>query len=315
MEVGMKEAMERKEQYRILCETEGDHIPLFLQYWWMDTVCQGKHWDVALAYASDGSIAAAMPYLIGSKLGLRYVVQPQLTQYNGPWYRPGADIEGATRQLATHISALRLALFCQNFAPSDNTPDGWAAYEASPRVTYRIDDISDPQQVFAQFDKRRRQRQIRQAETILRRCDLSATEFAAFHTQYWQSRGQKDLLAPDFMQRTINAALRRNQGLLIGLKDHHGTLHAARFVAYDSQCAYALLSALNPEGHANGASALLFWHIIQQLSSTTRCFDFEGSMVPSIAYSYRLYGARPTTYYRHFRCPIPFLRTYLREKT
>ena len=83
--------MNNKETYKHLCETEGCAIPLFLQYWWMDTVCSGKQWDVALARDTQGHITAAMPYLIGSKMGLRYVLQPQLTQYNGPWYRPDAD--------------------------------------------------------------------------------------------------------------------------------------------------------------------------------------------------------------------------------
>ena len=53
----------------------------------METVCCGKQWDVALAHNDDGAVIGAMPYLIGSKLGLRYIVQPQLTQYNGPWYK------------------------------------------------------------------------------------------------------------------------------------------------------------------------------------------------------------------------------------
>ena len=84
--------------------------------------------------------------------------------------------------------------------------------------------------------------------------------------------------------------------LLLGVADAEGKLHAGRFVAYDNRCAYALLSALNPEGHHNGASALLFWRMIERLSSQTQAFDFEGSMDPSIAFSYSLYGARPVGY-------------------
>ena len=41
--------MGNKEIYRELCETEGSAIPLFLQYWWMETVCEGKQWDVLLS--------------------------------------------------------------------------------------------------------------------------------------------------------------------------------------------------------------------------------------------------------------------------
>ena len=85
-------------------------------------------------------------------------------------------------------------------------------------------------------------------------------------------------------------------------------------MAYDNQCAYSLLSALNPDGHENGASALLFWLIIQQLSGHTRAFDFEGSTDPGIAYSYRLYGAHPVTYCRLTRYATPLLRPLLKRK-
>ena len=278
----------------------------------MEAVCQGKRWDVALAHDDEGNIIAALPYLIGSKMGLRYVLQPQLTQYNGPWYCSN-DLQGyADIQLRAHLQSLRLTLFQQNFSPSVSELKGWDEYAQSPRVTYRLEDISDLQQVFANFDKRRRQRHILQAEKVLiPDYDLPPSVFAQFHADYWKSRGQKDLLSSDFIIRVITAALQRSQGILLGLRDSEGTLQAARFVAYDSHCAYALLSALAPQHH-NGASPLLFWLILQQLSGRCPSFDFEGSMDPAIAYSYSLYGAQPTTYYQLTRCPNPLLRKLLK---
>ncbi len=291
--------MNNKETYKHLCETEGCAIPLFLQYWWMDTVCQGKQWDVLLAHDPQGNITAALPYLIGRKMGLKYIIQPQLTQYNGPWYSPSADRRDASRQLAAALREMGLTLFQQNFAPTVTDLDGWEGFSAQARRTYRIEDISDTQAVFNAFDKSRRQRQIRRCEkTLTPDENLTPEQFASFHTQYWQSRGQKDLLGQEFMIKVIATALERGQGILLGVRDGNGELHAARFVAFDNRCAYALLSALHPTHHANGASALLFWLIIQKLSTRTRSFDFEGSMDPGIAFSYSLYGAKPTTYYQ-----------------
>ena len=62
--------MTNKERYRQLCETVGSQIPLFQQYWWMETVCAGKEWDVLLS-ERDRVIEGALPYLIGRKFGLR----------------------------------------------------------------------------------------------------------------------------------------------------------------------------------------------------------------------------------------------------
>ena len=280
----------------------------------METVCHGKQWDVALAHNDGGDIIGAMPYLLGKKAGLRYVVQPQLTQYNGPWYRSDDTKERqyADIQFRAHLQCLRLTLFQQNFAPGLTALEGWKGYTLAPRVTYRLEDISDPQRLFEQFDKSRRQRQIRRAEkSLFTDLDITPEQFARFHADYWQSRGEKDLLSQDFMVRIIDASIQRGQGILLALRDGEGTLQAARFVAFDENCGYALLSALHPQ-HPNGASALLFWLILQQLSGQCRSFDFEGSMDSNIAFSYSLYGAQPTTYYQLTRCSIPLLRKLLK---
>ena len=100
----------------------------------METVCHDKQWDVALAHDDNGNITAALPYLRGKKLGIRYIVQPQLTQYNGPWYRQGADHNYADIQLRAHIRHLRLALFLQNFAPGLTELDGWKEYTRTPAL-------------------------------------------------------------------------------------------------------------------------------------------------------------------------------------
>ena len=281
----------------------------------METVCHGKQWDVVLIHDNRNRIAAAMPYHIGSRMGLRYILQPQLTQYNGPWYRSDIDPADFEKQLADHFChTVRPLFFQQNFGPGTPVGKPWNHKNAVERITYRIEDISDPQQVFDNFDKQRRQRPIRRAEKTLSPSSLTPQQFAQFHAEYWASRGQRDLLSHDFMVRVIQTALDRNQGILLGVADQNGKLHAARFVAYDSQCAYSFLSALNPNGHENGASALLFWLIIQQLSGHTRAFDFEGSMDPGIAFSYSLYGAQPITYHRITYYRYPILRPLLKRK-
>lgn len=293
--------MTAKEQYKVLCETEGSKIPLFLHYWWMETVCVGKCWDVLLVKDKQGRVVAALPYLIGSKMGLRYILQPQLTQYSGPWYATCSLEEEmeAGRQLVAGLKGLGLVYYQQNYSPlvTNWLPYYWAGYRQTTRYTYRIDDISDPQRVFEVFDVSRRQRQIRRTEGVLRPVDVTPERFVEFHAAYWAGRGKKDLLSKSFMLSVIRASLERGQGLLMGLEDVDGRLQGARFVVYDDKCAYSLLSAMG-EGHPNGTSARLFFEIIKRLSGTTQAFDFEGSMDRGVEQSYRLYGARQMPYFR-----------------
>src|ERR1035437_7711244 len=72
-----------KERYILLCEEHND-IPLFMQAWWMDAVCNDKNWDV-LIYEKNNIIIAVWVYTFFKKLGLIFVIQPQFTQTNGIW--------------------------------------------------------------------------------------------------------------------------------------------------------------------------------------------------------------------------------------
>ena len=314
--------MTNKEKYSNLCQTEGSRIPLFLQYWWMEAVCEGKQWDVALAYRHD-DIIAAMPYLIGSRLGMRYILQPQLTQFSGPWYRyPAGNLseqqrlafeQEAAHQLWQHIASLRLASYQQCFSPQVTNwlPFYWAGCTQTTRYTYLLPDISNPEQLLQGFDRDERQKKILKLLPITRLVDdITPQQFALFHNDYWSSRGQRDLLSPDFIVRVCNAACSRGQGLILGLADQQGTLLAARFVVFDDRCAHSLLSALNPGSRVNGATETLIYRTIQILSDHTQSYDFEGSMNSGIEHFYRSFGTLQTPYFqvsRTFNFLFPLL--------
>ena len=70
--------------YKQLCE-EHPEIPLFSQYWWMEAVCVGGQWDVLFVRDANEKIIASMPFFLKRKWGLRYILQPVLTQTNGVW--------------------------------------------------------------------------------------------------------------------------------------------------------------------------------------------------------------------------------------
>ncbi|MBR4229266.1 MAG: GNAT family N-acetyltransferase [Bacteroidales bacterium] len=295
--------MSPKDHYRELCEASGPDIPVFQQAWWMDVACAGKEWDVALA--TDGNRPlAALPYLIRRRFGMRYIIQPQLTQFSGPVFffpsdiseRRRADFEhSACETLIAQLKKLGTDYFCQRFSPTitDWLPFYWAGFSQTTRYTYRIDDISDPARVFESFDRtKERQRRIRRiADQYTVDTAVPCDVFVKFHSDYWNSRGQKDITPPDLMKRVIDTATARNQGITLGLRDNQGNLQAAWFAVYDSHCAYALLSAKAPDMQSADISALLIWRLIETLSTRTAAFDFEGSMEPTLEYFYRSFGA------------------------
>ena len=284
----------------------------------METVCEGKHWDVLLV-ENNGRIDGALPYLTGKRFGLRFILQPQLTQFCGPWFNHPKDEDSSAferrvgDELARQLENLHIALFLQHFAPTitDCQPFLQKGYQLNPRITYRFDPIPNPEVLptLAAKDRRRGIDAVREAYQIDK--TVGVDEFVDFHIGYWERRSGKDLLSRNFLSRIITTALGRQQALLYGLRDPDGHLMAARFVVFDSHCAHSLLSALHPEALRNSMTVLT-WEIISDLYSRTKIYDFEGSMDPGIAHFYRSFGSTKTTYYEITRCRPRLLKYLLR---
>lgn len=332
--------MTRKERYKELCAKHA--IPLMQQHWWMEAVCAGKEWDVALVFGQPGgkkfsleeqegdTLVGAMPYLLRHRMGFRYVLQPQLTQYNGPWYNYALLKAGHTEsqrldfekkvadKLMLHMQRLRLHYFQQQFAPSVTNwlPYHWWGCHQTTRYTYRIEDLSNLERVFAAFDPHQRQRHIRKLEgaydTYL---GMTPEAFADMHARYMAHRGRKDLVSKEFIVRLCTAALEHGSGVILALRPKgEECVAAAWFVVWDDESASALLMASEPGRFVSGLNELLVWKVLQYVAPLTRVFDFEGSMDMNIERYYRLYGAHQTPYHRITRCNSRLFQFILERK-
>ena len=274
----------------------------------METVCRGKMWDVAIAY-KDETLLGVMPFHYWRKFGMAYLLQPQLTQYSGPHYFYPEGLSEShrlefekevARELIRQMETIRPAFCLQCFSPSVTNwlPFYWRGYSQTTRYTYRIDDISDLDAVFANFDRDKRQRKIKKFLSLTNaRFDMSPEAFATFHAAYWNSKGQKDLLPYDLIVNVCSEAVARHQGFIASLHDNDGKLLMARFVAYDSVSAYSLMSAYDPMLHRSGHSETLHWYAIRYLTGVTKSYDFEGSMDEGIEYFYRSFGAKQVPFF------------------
>ncbi len=299
-----------KEQYRKLCETEGLYIPLFQQYWWMETVCQGKQWDVILAQEGD-TIKGALPFLHGKKLGMKYILQPQLTPWTGPWLRPGMSFADRQATLGTLAAALRdrnalLAMVCFPPEETDWQPFKWHGFRQTTRYTYRFPSLSDPDSLYRAASRLRRRYDASVEELCTVDQNLTLDEFVPFHIGYYRRRNERDLIGEVLLHRVVSSACEHGHGLLWGLRGRtDNQLHAAWFVAYDEQCAWSLLLAIGAEA-PKGAMSYLMWQMLRELSSRTKSFDFEGGMDKKLAFFYSTFGTIQTPYHCIYRSSLPF---------
>ena len=277
----------------------------------METVCCGKRWKVLLDHDGD-RVKGAWPYLIGSGLGLRYVLLPQLTMFGGPWLADAADGDTLDR-LAQRFAELKPALCLQRLAPTV-TEEGLfenLGFHVSRRTTYRLDLQRGVPALMAAASELRRRDYKRLDEQLYVDTAVDAGVFTDMHTDYWRRRGQRDLIGRDLIVRVCSAAVARGQGALTGVRDASGTLHAALFAPFDENSAYLLLSAIGTEAPRN-AMSFLIWKVATLLQGRTRWFDFEGGAEEGVGQYYRSFGAEAVEYLQLSRAANPLFAKLLK---
>ena len=251
---------------------------------------------------------ATMPFLIEKKWGLRYIIQPLLAQTNGIWVNyPEGQTENERlsyekkiyNDIISQLDRFKLAFFLQHFHFSFTNwlPFYWRGFSQTTRYTYRIPDISDLNKVFSAFSDANK-RHIRKAEKegLEVSFELSPEKFHEYKTL--SLKGKKNECPEELFLSCCNAAISRDKGTIIAIKDPSGNFHAGAFIVWDEYSAYYLIPFTNPDFRSSGASSFVVWEALKFLSGKTESFDFEGSMIESVENAYRHFGSIQTPYFQ-----------------
>lgn len=296
-----------KERFYQLCN-DNKSIPLFIQPWWMDAVCNYKDWDV-LIYEKNSKVLGVLVYYYIKKFGFRIIIQPQLTQFNGIWINNVINLsknetttfeKEVMTNLVNQLDELKFSYYDQNFHHSVTNwlPFHWKQFEQTTRYTYQISDISDPDSCFQQFRSSKKSHIKRAEKSIKIGFEVSGKEFYSHLKQNLKASGQRVYYSEELFLRIFEASKLRNQGCVIAATDEQQNLHAALFIVWDENCAYNLISTINPQFRSSGASSLVFWEAIKYMSTKSKLFDFEGSMNKNIEESFREFGSVQLPYFR-----------------
>lgn len=294
--------MTNKERYTQFCSNE-PNLPIFMQPWWMDAVCAGKHWEVLLYQDGNGMICAAMPYLIRQRAWARFVIMPQMTQIGGIWIRQEMqDNSELMLQICTEfhrqLEELQLSYYYQHFPIHSNAPliMQQLGFKIKERVTYRIEDLSDLDKVINSFSKNKK-RQLQKALSLHADHELNIEDFYRFHVHCLQEK-QKQISYPrEFLLVIDRKTKRLNQSRIIAVRNADNDLLAAAFVVWDNHSLYYLIPCYSETYKDSGASALLALEAIKLAREVGVAFDFEGSMIKTIANHYKQFGSTATRYY------------------
>jgi len=294
--------MTNKERYSQWAAAQ-EYMPLFMMPWWMDAVCAGKTWDVLLAEDEQGEILGALPYLLRQRAWFKYILMPQQTPVGGIWVTPEVTADKwktaeVCRQLKEQLDGLGLAYYYQQYLPGSLCVDALKAYgfTAKERVTYRVDDLSNLDQVIESFSKNKK-RQLQKALSLHAERTMDVEDFYRFHTQCLANRKRNISYTREFLLVLERKARRLGQCEILSICNADGQVYAAAFLVWDKKYMYYLIPVINKAYGDTGAGALLVLEAIKRAREKKVMFDFEGSMNRGTAKHYQQFGSTPTTYY------------------
>lgn len=280
-----------------------ENLPIYLTPWWMDAVCAGKEWDVLLCEDKEGAILGAMPYLLRKRAWYKYIIMPQMTQTGGIWIDPSitADkwqIAEVCRHLKEQLDGMELAYYYQHFVPNSLCVEPMKAlgFKVRERVTYRVDNLSNLDELIASFSKNKR-RQLQKALSLHTESSMDGEQFYRFHTHCMKVRGKNISYPREFLLVLEKKAKRLLQCRFLSICNADGQTYAAAFLVWDKNYLYYLLPAMDNTYNDSGAGALLALEAMKLAREKHVRFDFEGSMNKGIAWHYKQFGSTPTPYY------------------
>jgi len=303
----MVEIQAKKDRYYKLCD-EKQNIPLFMQAWWLNAVCDNKNWCV-LFYEKKNKIIGVLVYYFVIKFGFKIIIQPQLTQSSGIWIDYPVNLTSyetlslekvVMSNLIDQLNELSFSYYDQNFHPSITNwlPFFWKGFTQSTRYTYQIEDISDTDKCYQNFSYAKKKHISKASKNLSIDFELSGEMFYDELQQNLKTVHKAVYYSKELFLKLFTECKSRNQGCIVTARDNQLKIHAANFIVWDNNCTYNLVSTINQELKSSGASSLVVWEAIKLSSSKTKVFDFEGSMNENIENSFRQFGSIQKPYFR-----------------
>lgn len=294
-----------RDDYRQLCRDREGEIALMARDWWLDAVSApaGKEWDAVLLRDADGSPLAAMPYQVTRRGPFTAMLMPQLTQHMSIWTHPDGDRERLMDSLLKRLRRTMLrrltlmAQFAAHMPPSEEMLLREAGFRTQRRVTYVIAPTTNSAALLSGMHDYKR-RNVRKGERLglTMDTDMSAADFYAAMRETFAQRGSSMEYSQEMLTSLHDAAAERGLCHIFRATLPDGSRAAAAMAVHDGRRLFFLASSITPElAHCKGLEWLTY-QMILWASERGMTFDFEGSMIPSVADSYRRFGATKEEY-------------------
>lgn len=291
---------DQRAAYRRFCR-EQPQLPVFVQDWFLDAVCEGGTWNAAVV-EENGTVIAALPYFLKKRGPFQYVTMPPFAKHMGPLVHPDYDELKHQHKLYKSLIDKLPALhsFKQNFTwqTSNWLPFYWQGFSQTTRYTYLLD-LQDLDAVYRGCNRNIR-RNIKKAQQQVKvdiKDDLE--HFYLINRLSYERQGLPIPYSFEQLRRHDETLAEHQSRAVFFAGDPMGQTHSAAYLIWDRQSSYYHLSGDDPELRHSGAGILLVWEAVRYTAEELGLplFDFEGSMMPNVERIRRQFGARQQPYF------------------
>jgi hypothetical protein len=284
-----------------------------MQDWWLDVLC-GEHWHPIIVFDKESKPESAMVYHWKKKYGFNFILPPPLTPTMGAWFRYPTQPQKRhsryhhemklTDALIDKLPDATLTITQLGLNFDNWLPFMWRGFKQRTRYTFLIENLTDFDAVSANFSENVKRNLKKGKDLIVEESDDVAVLY-----DLAQGSLEKNGSQLNFSFDTLNLLYlkikEQNAGQIFQIKNVENEILASALIVWDKEKAYFLVAGDNRKNMS--ASTVLIHSVLQKMSAKNiQVFDFEGSMIESIANFYRSFGAKPQAYHLIFKAKNKF---------
>jgi lipid II:glycine glycyltransferase (peptidoglycan interpeptide bridge formation enzyme) len=293
--------MTNKDLYKKICKEPG--VPLFMQPWWLDTVC--RKWDVAIARKGD-QVTGVWAYPVEKKPGVTLMRNPILTPYLGPHVFYPNDIKESNLDSFEHETVAELMkqmpdadVWHLALQPGMKQVGLFKNKKLRPQAqqTFLLE-LNENEETLLGNMKETTRRNIRQAEKDITVSDSPEClkELYKFQKETLTNKGAAPAYTLAYLQKIMDAGLANDStSLWVAKKD--GVTQSIVWQVWDDKCSYYFMGGQSQERSSSKAMSLLLWRAIREAKKKGHAtFDLEGSMDEGVERFFRNFGGQRALY-------------------
>ncbi len=222
------------------------------------------------------------------KMGIRYAVMPELTPYSG-LYLIDKDIEAIKLSELEHkVRSDHHYILADINANSANV----SMHNQPRKATYIINSKKNTEEVYAEMKSDRR-RKIKKAKTLYSVKEIDFSEFSDVLIKSFIQKNRPNPVPMELFAKLHDVCQEHNHVSILGAFDQNDELASVAYFTYDLHHTYYMAG-----GHLDNSNSmsLLIWEGIKSSLEQGKSFDFEGSMIPSIARFFKSFGSVESPY-------------------